>query len=141
MGEARIPDNVLNALVENTKVIDANTATLTEIKDEQYKDEIRKENIVENEEKNASLSSFEKQRYANIGKEMMAPFLKSLKNLIALERKRNDMIIEDKAETVEKEADKENIVSKLPIPFYIKMLVPLIVRSRYRHLYVQGKDC
>ena len=84
MGEARIPDNVLNALVENTKVIDANTAIITEIKDEQYKDEIRKENIVEKEEKNASLSSFEKQRYANIGKEMMAPFLKSLKNLIAL---------------------------------------------------------
>ena len=126
MGEVRIPDNVLNALVENTKVIDANTAVLTEIKSSEYKDEIKEDNIVSGEDVQASLTSAEKQRYANIGKEMMAPFLKSLKNLIALERKRNEMIIEDKADTVEKEAkvqyeDEESSAS------FSKMIVPLLI--------------
>ena len=107
MGEARIPDKVLDALVENTKVIDSNNEVIERITQEEENGDLDKKNIIKDQKVKPILTPMEKKRYAAIGKELMAPFLKSLKDLIALEKKKSEMIIEEKVEKVEKETDKQ----------------------------------
>jgi hypothetical protein len=128
MGETRIPDEVLDALVENTKAIDTNSEVLNEIREEE--DETGKKNIVKESKIKPLLTPLEKKRYANIGKELMSPFLKSLKELIASEKKRSEMTVKDKTKTVEKEAKKKKRSLKDKggdIMQLIKMLLPVVM--------------
>lgn len=102
MAEVKLPDDVLNALIENTKVIDANTKVLVSLSDEKDKKETKEKNIVPKKTIDSTLTSDEKTRYANIGKELFAPVLKSLEKLIKKEKKKNEMSIVNESETVEK---------------------------------------
>lgn len=128
MGETRIPDEVLDALVENTKAIDTNSEVLNEIREEE--DETGKKNIVKESKIKPLLTPLEKKRYANIGKELMSPFLKSLKELIASEKKRSEMTVKDKTKTIEKETKKKERSLRDKggdIMQIIKMLLPVVM--------------
>ena len=129
MGEARIPDKVLDALVENTRVIDSNTQAISQIQEAEVDE--KENNIVKNKKVKPILTPLEKRRYANIGKEMMTPFLKSLKELIATEKKKSEMIVDKKTETVEKEAKKQYKAPKGgkggDIMELIRLLTPIII--------------
>lgn len=102
MAEAKLSDDVMNALVENSKVIDANTKVLVSMSEEKDKKETSDKNIVPKKKVDSSLTSDEKTRYANIGKELFAPVLKSLEKLLKKEKKKNEMTITNESETVEK---------------------------------------
>ena len=102
MAEAKLSDEVMNALVENSKVIDANTQVLVSMSEEKDKKDTNDKNIVPKKQVNSSLTSDEKTRYANIGKELFAPVLKSLEKLLKKEKKKNEMSITNESETVEK---------------------------------------
>jgi hypothetical protein len=102
MAEAKLSDDVMNALVENSKVIDANTKVLVSMSEEKDKKETSNKNIVPKKKVDSSLTSDEKTRYANIGKELFAPVLKSLEKLLKKEKKKNEMTITNESETVEK---------------------------------------
>lgn len=97
----KIPDKVMDALIENTKTIEANNAVLSAMADSKEKTSKKDENIVETSKVNATLSAEEKTRYANIGKELFSPVLSSLSKLIKREKKKNEMIIKDDAETIQ----------------------------------------
>ena len=135
MEEVKIPNAVLVALVENTKEINEKLGPLTQDTTAEEKEELQKDNVIKDKNDKASLSTFEKTRYANIGKAMMAPFLKSLKNLIALERKRNEMIIEDKSKTVEnetkvqygEEGESEISLTKLLLPIILAIGIAVYI--------------
>lgn len=100
-GEATIPDNVMNALIENTKVIDANTEVLTKLTGDKEKTTRKEENVVQRPVVNSTLTSDEKTRYANIGKELFSPVLTSLEKLLKKEKKRNEMSIKDDTQALE----------------------------------------
>lgn len=102
MAEAKLSEDVMNALVENTKVIDANTQVLVSMSEDKDKKETKEKNVVPKKQVNSSLTSDEKTRYANIGKELFAPVLKSLEKLLKKEKKKNEMTISNESETVEK---------------------------------------
>lgn len=135
MEEVKIPNAVLVALVENTKEINEKLGPLTQDITAEEKEELQKDNVIKDKNDKASLSTFEKTRYANIGKAMMAPFLKSLKNLIALERKRNEMIIEDKSKTIEnetkvqygEEGESEISLTKLLLPIILAIGIAVYI--------------
>ncbi|MBQ7820514.1 MAG: hypothetical protein IJ341_12570 [Bacteroidales bacterium] len=99
--KSKIPDNVINALIENTKVIDANTTVLNKINDKNEKETNKEENLVQKPIINSTLTNDEKIRYGNIGKELFKPFIISLEKLLRREKKRNEMVIKDDAKTVE----------------------------------------
>lgn len=101
MAEDRLSDEVLNALVENTKVIEANNRVLEAQGEKTEKKDKKEANVVAAPKVNSSLTGDEKARYANIGKEMFAPVLSSLEKLIKREKKKNEMLIKDDAATVE----------------------------------------
>ena len=126
MGD-KIPDDVLNALVENTKELNAKLPPLTDEITQKGKEELKNDNVVKEDEVKPSLTTTEKARYASIGKEMMTPFLKSLKSLIAAERKRNEMIIKDKADTVETEAKVQYGEEEKSEFSWVKILLPIIL--------------
>lgn len=100
-GEPTIPDNVMNALIENTKVIDANTEVLTKLTGDKEKTTKKEENVVQKPVVNSSLTSDEKARYANIGKELFSPVITSLEKLLKKEKKRNEMSIKDDTQSME----------------------------------------
>ena len=102
MAEVKLSDEVMDALVENSKVIDANTQVLVSMSEDKDKKDTKDKNIVPKKQVNSSLTSDEKTRYANIGKELFAPVLKSLEKLLKKEKKRNEMSITNESETVEK---------------------------------------
>lgn len=101
MAEERLSDEVLNALVENTKVIEANNRVLEAQGEKTEKKDKKEANVIAEPKVNSSLTGDEKARYANIGKEMFAPVLSSLEKLIKREKKKNEMLIKDDAATVE----------------------------------------
>lgn len=101
MAEERLSDEVLNALVENTKVIEANNRVLEAQGEKTEKKDKKEANVVAAPKVNSSLTGDEKARYANIGKEMFAPVLSSLEKLIKREKKKNEMLIKEDAATVE----------------------------------------
>ena len=101
MAEDRLSDEVLNALVENTKVIEANNRVLEAQGEKTEKKDKKEANVVAAPKVNSSLTGDEKARYANIGKEMFAPVLSSLEKLIKREKKKNEMLIKEDAATVE----------------------------------------
>lgn len=107
MTEQKIPDEVLDALVENTKTIDANTTLLTEINASKEKNEKREENIVAKTKVQPNLTTNEKARYANIGKELFKPFFIALDDLIKKEKKRSEMTVSDKKQSIKFFAQKE----------------------------------
>lgn len=102
MAEVKLSDEVMDALVENSKVIDANTQVLVSMSGDKDKKDTKDKNIVPKKQVNSSLTSDEKTRYANIGKELFAPVLKSLEKLLKKEKKKNEMSITNESETVEK---------------------------------------
>ena len=102
MAEVKLSDEVMDALVENSKVIDANTQVLVSMSEDKDKKDTKDKNIVPKKQVNSSLISDEKTRYANIGKELFAPVLKSLEKLLKKEKKKNEMSITNESETVEK---------------------------------------
>ena len=91
--EKQLPDHVFAALEENNKILKA-------LAEEKEKTATKEENVVAVPKVNSSLSSDEKARYANIGAELFRPVLSSLEKLIKKEKKRNEMLIKDDAETV-----------------------------------------
>lgn len=101
MAEERLSDEMLNALVENTKVIEANNRVLEAQGEKTEKKDKKEANVIAEPKVNSSLTGDEKARYANIGKEMFAPVLSSLEKLIKREKKKNEMLIKDDAATVE----------------------------------------
>ena len=101
MAEERLSDEILNALVENTKVIEANNRVLEAQGEKTEKKDKKEANVVAAPKVNSSLTGDEKARYANIGKEMFAPVLSSLEKLIKREKKKNEMLIKEDAATVE----------------------------------------
>lgn len=100
-GDVSIPNEVMDALIENTKAIDANTELITKITSEKDTKTKNEKNLVQKPVVSSSLTSDEKARYGNIGKELFAPVLTSLEKLLKKEKKRNEMIIKDDAQTVE----------------------------------------
>lgn len=119
MAIAQIPEEVMNALVENTRVIDANSAVLASLSEKDSKETINEKNIVQKGEVKPNLTSDEKRRYANIGKELFSNFITSLDELIKRERNRAAMSLDDDTNNVyqkalekyEKEKKKENASS------------------------------
>lgn len=98
--EVTIPDKVMEALIENTKVINANTEIIAKNNDNSEKIAKKEENLVQNPSIDSSLTNDEKMRYKNIGKELFAPVLISLEKLLNKEKRRNEMLIKDDVETV-----------------------------------------
>lgn len=91
--EKQLPEHVFAALEENNKILN----TLAQEKEKTAKKE---DNVVATPKVNSSLTSDEKARYANIGAELFKPVLSSLEKLIKKEKKKNEMLIKDDAETV-----------------------------------------
>lgn len=91
--EKQLPDHVFAALEENNKILKA-------LAEEKEKTATKEENVVAVPKVSSSLSSDEKARYANIGAALFRPVLSSLEKLIKKEKKRNEMLIKDDAETV-----------------------------------------
>lgn len=102
MADKVIPDNIMTALVENTKTIDANTQFITKLTAEKDKKDTNEKNIVSVNKVEASLTGDERKRYANIGKELFKPLLSSLENLLKREKKKKEMLIQDDASTINK---------------------------------------
>ena len=91
--EKQLPEHVFTALEENNKILN----TLAQEKEKTAKKE---DNVVATPKVNSSLTSDEKARYANIGAELFKPVLSSLEKLIKKEKKKNEMLIKDDAETI-----------------------------------------
>lgn len=91
MAEDKLSDDVLNALIENTQTIEANSIVLTQLNDSKEKEELKEQNLVQKPKVDASLTSEEKARYENIGKELFKPFISSLKKMLDQERRANAM--------------------------------------------------
>lgn len=104
MAEDRLPDTILDALIENTKTIEANSIVLTQLNDTKEKEELKEQNLVQKPKVEATLTSKEKARYENIGKELFKPFISSLKKMLDQERRANVM-----SATHEEEPIKENL--------------------------------
>lgn len=102
MADKVIPDNIMTALVENTKTIDANTQFITNLTAEKDKKDTNEKNIVSVNKVEANLTGDERKRYANIGKELFKPLLSSLENLLKREKKKKEMLIQDDASTINK---------------------------------------
>lgn len=102
MADKVIPDNIMTALVENTKTIDANTQLITNLTAEKDKKDTNEKNIVSVNKVEANLTGDERKRYANIGKELFKPLLSSLENLLKREKKKKEMLIQDDASTINK---------------------------------------
>lgn len=101
MADNKLPDEILDALVENTKVIDANNAVLESLEQKKEKTETKEANVIKIEEASSSLTSSEKTRYANIGNELFKPVLSALEKLLKKEKKNDKMLIKNESETVE----------------------------------------
>jgi len=116
MADKVIPDNIMTALVENTKTIDANTQLITNLTAEKDKKDTNEKNIVSVNKVEANLTGDERKRYANIGKELFKPLLSSLENLLKREKKKKEMLIQDDASTINKavkiQYDKESSPEK-----------------------------
>lgn len=102
MADKVIPDNIMTALVENTKTIDANTQLITKLTAEKDKKDTNEKNIVSVNKVEANLTGDERKRYANIGKELFKPLLSSLENILKREKKKKEMLIQDDASTINK---------------------------------------
>ena len=101
MAEEKLPDEVFNALLENTKVIDENNVVLSQLSASKETEEKKEKNVIEVPKVNSSLTGDERARYAAIGKEMFAPVLSALDKMLKKEKKKSEMLIKNEAETVE----------------------------------------
>lgn len=100
MAEIALDDKILNALIENTKVIDSNTVVLSALNEKKEGEEKTEKNVNKAPKVSSSLTGDEKARYANIGKELFAPVLSALDKLIKREKRKNEMLIKDDANTI-----------------------------------------
>ena len=125
MAEYKLPDEVLDALIENTRAIDNNTEIIEEITSEDDVKKKVKDNVLPKDRRNATLTSLERKRYNNIGSELFKPLLKELDNSIAREKKRDSMLINKDVKTIKKAAEskkKEEKEDKNESPFLLKLL-------------------
>lgn len=100
MAEVALQEDILNALIENTKVIDSNTAVLSGLNEKKEGEEKTEKNVNKAPKVSSSLTGDEKTRYANIGKELFAPVLSALDKLIKREKRKSEMLIKDDADTI-----------------------------------------
>lgn len=125
MAEYKLPDEVLDALIENTRAIDNNTEIIEEITSEDDVKKKVKDNVLPKDKRNATLTSLERKRYNNIGSELFKPLLKELDSSIAREKKRDSMLINKDVKTIKKAAEsknKEEKEDKNESPFLLKLL-------------------
>lgn len=107
MSSDKLPDFVINALIENTKTIEANTTTLNEIKGNDDKQLKKEENVLQKPKVESSLTTDEAKRYAEIGKELFSPVFSSLEKMLKKEKKNSEMLIKNDKKTIHRAAKKQ----------------------------------
>ena len=107
MADDKISDDVFNALIENTRVLEANNALLENHEQGKEKKEKKDANVIGTPKVSGNLTSDEKNRYASIGQQMFAPILKSLDKLIKREKKKSEMLIKDDEKAIKKGAKEQ----------------------------------
>lgn len=102
-----IPDDVMDALIDNTRVMDANVSLLKKAADKADKKETKDKNLVSKAKEVSSLSSSEKLRYQEIGKELFKPFIVALEQMLIKEKRSKAMLVGNEAKTIKKAAEKQ----------------------------------
>lgn len=105
--EIKLPEEILKALIENTKTMDANNKFLEDINAEKGKNSKVEENLIKKNKITSTLTSEESKRYDNIGKQLFSSVLISLENLIKKEKRRKEMLITDDTKTIESNLKKQ----------------------------------
>lgn len=107
MPEQKLPADIVDALIENTKTIESNTELISEIVSEKDVSSTVKKNVLAKDKTLTSLSTAEKKRYTNIGNELFKPLIKHLDYLIKKEKNRDDMRIAKKTKIIKELAPKK----------------------------------
>jgi hypothetical protein len=107
MPKQKLPDDIVDALIENTKTIESNSELISEIVSEKDVSSTVKKNVLAKDKTLTSLSSAEKKRYTNIGNELFKPLIKHLDYLIKKEKNRDEMRIGKKTKIVKELASKK----------------------------------
>lgn len=100
MLEVNIPDEIFQALSESAKAMQETTDALNSSNENKEKDAVKETNLVKKPEVPTSLTSAERKRYQEIGKELFKPFFSSLEKLLAKERRNAEMTASHPEKTI-----------------------------------------
>lgn len=101
MAAPELTDEIVNALVESARAIDESNNTLNSINEDKEKETVKEDNLIQKPTVSPTLTSNEKTRYQNIGKELFKPFISSLKQMLDQERRSAAISAGDPVKTID----------------------------------------